>query len=346
MRTTDIHTNGWTRREWLRAVAIATGGALLGPLVPREAAAVKVDVDAGTVREIKRGRLGWTIWLELENGPFPAPGARYKDATTAVFVPRHFRIPKDRQIDTVLHFHGHGNTVAKAFDRYELREQVYDSRQNCILVVPQGPVNATDSCGGKLDEEGGLIRFLTEVRKTLQTKTVRKALGKAALPANARIGTLCISAHSGGYRVTARCLQHGGYPVSEVYLFDALYGDEVMYADWLAATKDLHDWRRSHKLINFYATRRPTKCSKILMKLLDERGVAWLHEEKEGDLTRDQLCKGRAIFINSRLNHRTVVFRHNTLRDCLYASRLDRYMGTDWFDRKKQPRRIDARTPD
>jgi hypothetical protein len=349
---TSSTTTTSTRRGFLRLLTAGAAGLALAPLLPRTARVARAaapaglgDIVAGRVRDIDRGRLGTTLWLELANGPFPYKGARFKDATTAVFVPRHFRVPKDRQIDTVLHFHGHDNTVAKAFDRYELREQVYDSRQNCILVLPQGPVNAKDSSGGKLDQPGGLLRFLTELRKTIQTRPVAKALGKAALPGGARIGTLCVSAHSGGYRVTARCLEAGGYPISEVYLFDALYGDEVAYAEWLAATKDSRDWRTSRKLVNFYCTKRPTHHSKVLMSELAKRGVSYLHEEKEGELTRQQLIKGRAIFIRTPLNHRSVVFRHNTLRDCLYASRLDRYEGTDWFERKKQPRRIDQRKP-
>lgn len=330
----------WTRRDWLWATALGVGGALVGPLLPRPAGAAG---PAGRVRDVERSGIGWTFWLELENSLFPAPGSKYTDNTVAVFVPKHWRVPKSRRIDTVLHFHGHRNTIRKALDRYDLRAQVYDSRQNCILVLPQGPVNAEDSDGGKLDEPGGLMRFLTELRQTLQTREVAKALGRKALPKSARVGTLCVSAHSGGYRVTARCLKHGGYPVSEVYLFDALYGDGDFYADWLEETKGVKDWRSAHKLVNFYATDRPAKHSRDLMAELDKRGVPYLHEEKEGQLTRQQLTKGRAIFIRTPTGHRGVVFKHNALRDCLYASRLERYVASKWFDAKTRPRRVEPR---
>ena len=329
------------RRAVVRGLGAAAGLLVAGRLWPP--ALAWAGPGDHKVKRVEPGRLGVTLYLELENAPFPFEGKPYGDATVAVFVPRHFRMRGNR-VDTILHFHGHKNTVAKALRVYQLREQVYDSRQNAILVVPQGPINTRDSSGGKLDQPGGLLRFLTELRQTLQTRAAGRALSRRQrLSRRARIGTLVVSAHSGGYRVTARCLTHGGYEVSEVYLFDSLYGDVGMYRDWIAARRSVRDWRKTHKLIDYYATDRPQARSRELMAELDRLGIAYLHEEREGQLTRGELVQGRAIFINSTRGHRGVIFKTNALRDCLYASRLKRYVGTDWFRRPGAPRRIDRR---
>ena len=41
--------------------------------------------------------------------------------------------------------------------------------------------------------------------------------------------------------------------------------------------------------------------------------------------------------------HGQVTFRHNALRDCLFASGLKRHLDSEWFERKNQPRRIEQR---
>ena len=168
-----------SRRTVVSGLGAATGLWAAARLWP-PAAALAGPHDHKVTR-VERGRLGVTFYFEMENGPFPFEGKPYDDATTAVFVPRHFKV-RSNKIDTVLHFHGHKNTVAKALRVYQLREQVYDSRQNAILVVPQGPIDARDSSGGKLDRPKGLLRFLTEVRQTLQTRKVNRALGRRRIP--------------------------------------------------------------------------------------------------------------------------------------------------------------------
>ena len=330
---------GWSRRALLTrlgAAGIVAGASLWAP---RSAHA---GPTTGKLLRTEDSRHGTTLWLELNAGPFPFRGKPYTDATTAVFVPAHYRVQRGR-VDTVLHFHGHEATVPRVLSGFALREQLFDSKQNAILVVPQGPVNARDSSGGKLDRRGGLRRYLTELRRTLQTPAVREALGPAALPSRARIGTLVVSAHSGGYRVVSRCLRHGGYDVSEVYLFDALFGQLRYFLDWIVATKDEASWRRRHKLVSYYARKEVTARSLELMEQLRAAGISFLHEHREGRLSRRQLTKGRAIFIRSRQGHSGAAFKTNALRDCLFASRLQRLVPTDWFDQKRGPRPIDRR---
>ncbi len=326
----------FTRRHIL-GLGAAGLFSLLIPL-PAEAA------PTSRVVEIYEGKRGTTLKLELAEAPFPAKGSPWRDSTVLVFVPHHYRV-RGSDVDVVLHFHGHGTTAEEAMKEHQLREQLYESRQNAILVMPQGPIRARSGDGGKLDDEGGLLRFLTDLRQTLQTREAGKALGASRLPRKARIGTVCISAHSGGYRVAARCITQGGYDVSEVYLFDALYGDHHLFREWVEDRKGSARKDR-HKLISYYAGGRVAALNKTLMRELEHAGVPVLHEEREGTLTRAELTTARAVFVKTAVSHGNVTHQYNTLRDCLYASCLRRYLKSDWFDEKDKKRALERATPE
>ena len=340
----DPGQRGLTRRGLLAGLAGAAACSL-APGVAAAAAAVKAPASKPTlvIEDIEQGKRGTTITLSPTLGMFPAPGSRWLDPTTLVFVPSHFRVLEDARVDAVIHFHGHGTTAAEAMKKHQLREQLDDSRQNAILVMPQGPVKAVDSSGGKLDKPGGLQRFLGELRVGLQRAEVGKALGAAHLPSAARVGMVCVSAHSGGFGVTARCLKHGGHDINEVYLFDALYGEVAAYLEWVLARKDQAGARERHKLVSYYAGGKPRTNSLALIKSLEARGVDVLHEEREGQLSRTELTKGRAIFIRTGVDHSRLTYQNNGLRDCLFASGLKRRLESDWFASKDGERAIERR---
>ncbi len=54
-------------------------------------------------------------------------------------------------------------------------QQLIESRKNAILVFAQGPYRAPDSRGGKMEDEGGLRRFVEEILQLL--KTEKKKIG-------------------------------------------------------------------------------------------------------------------------------------------------------------------------
>ena len=108
---------------------------LLGVIAPGLARAEGGAVSR--VTDVYKGVRGTTITMELANAPFPAPGAAYRDPTVIVFVPRFFRA--DGAVQTVVHFHGYKNTADAAIKKHQLREQLYDGKQNAVLVVPQLP---------------------------------------------------------------------------------------------------------------------------------------------------------------------------------------------------------------
>lgn len=298
------------------------------------------------VKEVERGRLGTTLYLELEEAPFPYRGKPWRDNTVIVYVPHHHRVSANqkREVHVVMHFHGHNTTAAEAMDNHELREQLAESRQNAILVIPQLPLRASTGHPGKLSDKNGLLRLLTDLRKTLQSPQAERALGKAGLHRRSRIGHLCLSSHSGGYRAALACIKHGGYPVRELFLFDSLYSGGVEVAQWIAKGRPYKkQW--THKLMSYYAGGPVRHQNRKIMQWLDQHKIPYHHEEKEGSLTRAQLTTGRAVFIRSGNSHRGVTHQHNELRDCLYASTLPRRgaMDTNWFNRKHQKRRVEKR---
>jgi hypothetical protein len=333
-----LSTSQVSRRSLLSALSL--GALFFGlPSWAKEKAKAK---QGSHVKKVEKDKRGVTLYLELEKAPFPAPGSHYHDNTVIVFVPSFYRLPSSKNIDVVIHFHGHFSTAAAAMKSHQLREQVYDSKQNVVLVIPQGPVSAKDSSGGKLDQAKGLLNFLTDLRHTLQSAKARNSLGKSGFSSGSKIGKVCMSAHSGGFLVLANCLKHGGYNVNEVYLFDSLYGAVDQFRDWVVARKSQRGSRR-HKLISYYAGTTVTQLNKQLMAALTKAGVAFENETKEGALTRKQITVAKAVFIKTNLSHTGVTHELNALRDCLFASSLKRRLKSNWFDNKNHHRKLDSR---
>jgi hypothetical protein len=338
-QTRDRHP-GPTRRALLGGLAAS----LLATALPSQVWAARRD--RSRVKDVERGRLGTTLYLELEQAPFPCRGKRWRDNTVVVYVPHHHRVSanRGRKVHVVMHFHGHNTTAVEAMRNHELREQLAESRQNAILVIPQLPVRAPTGHPGKLNAEGGLLRLLTDLRQTLQSPKADAALGRAGLHRRTRIGHLCISSHSGGYRAALACIKHGGFPVRELYLFDSLYSGGQQVAQWIGEGQR-HKKQWTHKLISYYAGGAVRRQNRTIMAWLKKNKIKYHHEEKEGTLTRAQLTTGRAIFIRTGNTHRGVTHQHNELRDCLYASTLPRRgaMKTNWFNRKHKQRRVEKR---
>ncbi len=324
------------RRTFLTALAAA-------PLVclSRRAGAQP----ATKLRSITHDTRGTTFWLSLENAPFPGPGAGYRDDTVIVFVPSHYRYDYDDDeegVAALVHFHGHNPTAERAMAAHELREQLSDSRQNAILVVPQLAVMAADSSCGKLETAGGLARLVSEAIVTTAHEG-RSTLGDARFPVHARRGTVCVSAHSGGFHAAACCLRGGGLDVRETYLFDSLYSDVETFRDWVTSRKGASLHRR-HKLVSFFVDGTSTDANNSALRAqLDRAGVLTASEVQEGQLSRKELSHAEAVFLRTSLYHSNVTWETNALRDCLYASALPRHLSSTWFSHKNEARSIDRR---
>ena len=240
----------------------------------------------------------------------------------------------DSKIDTVLHFHGHNNTAAGAMKGFKLREQLIESKQNAILIMPQGPVNARDSSGGKLEKKGALNPFLREVRQLVQSNEVAAKLGKSGIPKSGRIGTLVVSAHSGGFHVAAKLCKDTSFDVREVYLLDALYGDMYTFRDWVSARKSQSRMADRHKLVSYYGKGKVKTNNEKLMAEFDRLGIKYAHETKEGELTPEEFMKARVVFVKSKLTHSGLAHANHSLAQCLHASALRRRLPSDWLGQK------------
>lgn len=265
---------------------------------------------------------GELLIAHLANAPFPHPqrsqGHKYKnefftavehysDDTVAIFIPKGFR--ETNHIDFVVHFHGWRNNVEAVLGHYQLIEQLMASGRNAVLVVPQGPRNAPDSFGGKLEDPGGFARFMEEIAETLRQKSALKLKSFA-------LGDVVLSGHSGGYQIISSILEHGGLTdhVKEVWLFDALYARTDKFLNW---------WDKSHgRLIDLYTEHGGTKDeTDQLMATLKQRGTPFF-VGKETDTTPTDLRQGRLLFLFSDLAHDDIVDKHKDFEQFLTTSFL------------------------
>ena len=263
---------------------------------------------------------GELLIAPLASAPFPHPeraqGHKYKeklyeakehysDNSVGIFIPKGFR--ETGQIDLILHFHGWNNNVAGVLSQYKLIEQLTESGRNAVLVIPQGPRDAPDSFGGKLEDPDGFKRFLNEVAETLRQKSALKKK-------DFKIGRIVLSGHSGGYQVISAILDHGGLTdhVEEVWLFDALYAQTDKFLAWLGLGRG--------RLINIYTEHGGTKKeTEQMLATLKQRGTTFFMG-KEGEATMAELRTNHAIFLYSELPHNDLVEKHRTFREFLKTS--------------------------
>jgi hypothetical protein len=264
---------------------------------------------------------GVLVVTQLESAPFPHPlraeGHKYKDQvfsarehyqdnTVAIFIPRGFK--GGAQADVVVHFHGWKNHVEGVLKRYQLIEQLVGSRRNAVLVVPQGPRDASDSFGGKLEDPDGFKRFMNDVLKVLRQQP--------GFNKDCQAGRIVLSGHSGGYQVISSILARGGLSekVREVWLFDALYAQSDKFMAWMD--------KENGRLIDIYTEHGGTKeKSEELGNLLKKRGTP-LFSGKELEAKASDLKTNHFIFLFSELEHNDVLDKHKTFAEFLKTSAL------------------------
>lgn len=290
------------------------------------------------LRSIERGPHGVTFDLAPRSAPYPVAGGAFTDPTVLAFAPRHLRIGEGRAVDVVVFFHGHGTTAREAITRHQLREQLAESRQNAILVVPQGPVRAAVGDFGRLMSTGGLGRLLEEVRGLLGSPRATVELGAASCAKATRVGRVIVAAHSGGYRGAAAAVARSGADVREAWLFDALYGEAEAFRDWLLAAP------ARRKLISFAIAGEPLRESLALAAMLRARGVEVLEESPRSRLSRAEMVRARAIVARPAATHGTAAVEESSLRDCLVASCLRGRGSGSFFEDADRPRAVARRT--
>lgn len=229
----------------------------------------------------------------------------YNDSSVAIFISKEFKPTANTNI--VVYFHGWKNNIDIACSKFELIEQFSESNKNAIFVFPEGPKNSPDSHGGKLEEKNGLNNLIDDVLNYLIEK------GKLN---STKVGNIIIAGHSGAYRVISFCIMHGGLTsnISDVILFDALYGNTEKYVHWIENYKG--------RFINIYTDRGGTKSeTENMMNGFDTSGISYLRVE-EIELKLDDLLNNRLIFIHSDLTHSEVISKRKQFRDYLKTSKL------------------------
>jgi len=229
----------------------------------------------------------------------------YNDSSVAIFIPKGFK--STEKINFVVYFHGWNNNIDSACAQYKLIEQFCESNKNAIFIFPEGPKNSPDSYGGKLEEKNGLknlindvLRFLVESNKIKSTK----------------VGNIILAGHSGAYRVISFCLMRGGLTknISDVILFDALYGQTEKFAYWIENYKG--------RFIDIYTNNGGTKEeTENLMNDLAAWNIPYF-KTQESQLNFDDLKNNRVIFIHSDLTHNEVIAKRNQFRDYLKTCAL------------------------
>jgi hypothetical protein len=266
--------------------------------------------------------LGRLIIAQFVSAPFPHPARaaghkyhdqffstaeHYSDSTVAMFVPKNFRTT-DR-IDFVVHFHGWNHTVAGALPEYKLIEQFAAAGKNSILIVPQGPHNAPDSFGGKLEDTNGFATFMVEALAKLGTSGV-------FAKTNVAIGDIILSGHSGGYHVMAGIVDHGGLAehIREVWLFDALYGNVDNFTDW---QKNEHG-----RLLDIYTDHGGTKEETgFLMANYKTNGVSFFASE-DTNVVSENLATNKIVFLHTDMVHNDVMSKRGAFEEFLETSCL------------------------
>jgi hypothetical protein len=163
----------------------------------------------------------------------------YSDDRVLLHIPATFDPRKPALI--VIYMHGNEATLERdVIVRQRIPEQIANTHANAVLVAPQFALDARDSSAGHFARPGAFGRFLTEAAAQLQAQLVlhqRVARGSANL---FRRTPVIIVAYSGGYFPAAYAVTHGQAEarIRGVILFDALYGDEEKFADWIAHHRD------------------------------------------------------------------------------------------------------------
>ena len=247
---------------------------------------------------------------KYNNEFFPAD-KHYSDSTVAMFVPRGFA--DKGSVDFVIHFHGWRNTVATTLEQFNLREQFTASRRNAILIVPEGPRNAPDSSGGKLQDPDGFKRFIDETMAVLKQRGVIKTTSTA--------GKIILSGHSGGYKVISSIVELGGLTnsIKEAWLFDGLYGRGETFLAWSK--------KAGGRLLNIYTDNGGTKArTEEMMAELKQRGTNFL-ATTDMAVSPQELATNRFVFLHSDMSHSDVIMRRRTFQTFLETSCLEKRTG-------------------
>jgi hypothetical protein len=185
----------------------------------------------------------------------------YSDRRALLYIPQSF--DSQRPAVMVVFFHGNNATLERdVVDRQGVPRQVEESGINAVLVAPQFAVDARDSSAGRFWEPGVFRQFLHEAGVHFAQMAGNEGLRRSfdTMP-------VVLVAYSGGYLPAAFALDVGAANgrLAGVILFDALYGEQDKFADWI-----------SHRGQAFFfsAYSKSSRDQNLeLQRMLSERGI-------------------------------------------------------------------------
>ena len=112
----------------------------------------------------------------------------------------------------------------------------------------------------------------------------------------------------------AAIVDHGGLPIAEAWLFDALYGNTENFVAWQK--------RERGRMVNIYTDHGGTKGeSENLMASYKTNRVNFVSLEETNSVLKD-LAKSKIVFIHTDRTHNEVIFRRGEFTQFLKTSCL------------------------
>jgi len=169
----------------------------------------------------------------LEHAPVPGPYP-----TALVHLARGFRA--SGPLNLVVHFHGWNNCIANDAEAtssrcrpngpvrtaHNLIGQIDASGANAVLVAVERTFDQANSADGRLAEPGFFRGLVLELLPHIGALAGRGY-------AEADLGKIVLSSHSGGYVAVGDILAKGGLPIAGVILLDSLYGSIGQHEAWV-----------------------------------------------------------------------------------------------------------------
>ncbi len=234
----------------------------------------------------------------------------YRDRQVLLHIPKGYDVSHPGVM--IVYFHGHGTTLKRDVrDRQKVPEQISASGINAVLVAPQLAVDAVDSSAGKFWEPGAFGKFIAESGNRLADLhgSPHAAQAFANMP-------VVIVAYSGGYRITAWCLNVGGIENRQrgVVLLDALYGELEKFTTWIMNN-------RTAFFVSAY-TKSSEQENDMLKTMLIEQDVAFATELKQNKWQHGVTFLSTSPLVKHE-NFVTQAWVDNPIKDIL--RRLDEY---------------------
>jgi hypothetical protein len=214
----------------------------------------------------------------LANAAYPNSG----HPDVAVHLPPGLRA--DRRLGAIVFFHGFNNCVvnvvgskstacttgAPVRSAMHLADQLDAAKVNAILVAIELKYDQATGDPGALAQKGRLAALLHELLVDHVSALVGRPLDVADLE------RVVVGSHSGGYWATAMAISVGGVPqITEVDLYDSLYGYTATYDAWMKPAIARFDAARADELrwTDVYTAGGGTAANSTAM---ESRAAGWL----------------------------------------------------------------------